>query len=166
MVKYQRCCHVAAAKQLGPDSLACTQAGQQAGEGRELRERGGRDVQGWVFQKRQLKFLPDAGGCRGWASKSAPTQRRWASSHEGWGLTGSTPVLGQAGGGWGGCGKGELLALPARCQACRERGKPGRLVLKQGCPFILLYNCILISTNTPPSLGRCQRILYRLRLAC
>lgn len=98
--------------------------------------------------------------------KSAPTRRCWASPREGWDLTSSTPVLGQAEGGQGGCGKGELLVLPARCRACRERGKPWRLVLKQGCPFILLYDCILISTNTPPSPGCCQRSLYRLCLAC
>lgn len=98
--------------------------------------------------------------------KSAPTRRCWVPPREGWDLTSSTPVLGQAEGGRGGCGKGELLVLPARCRACRERGKPWRLVLKQGCPFILLYDCILISTNTPPSPGCCQRSLYRLCLAC
>lgn len=54
---------------------------------------------------------------------------------------------------------------PARCRACRERGKPQRLVLKQGCPFILLYDCVLISTNTPPSPGCCQQSLHRLHLA-
>lgn len=56
--------------------------------------------------------------------------------------------------------------LPARCRAFWERGKPQRLVLKQDCPFILLYDCILISTNTPPSPDCCQHILYRLCLAC
>lgn len=54
-MKYRQCCHVAAAKQPGLGSLACTQAGQWAGEIRELQGCGGRVVQGWwVFQKCQL----------------------------------------------------------------------------------------------------------------
>lgn len=55
-VKYQQCCRVAAARQLGPGSLACTQAGQRAGEGRELRGCGGRDVQGWLFKSASCNF--------------------------------------------------------------------------------------------------------------
>lgn len=48
------CCHVAAAKQLEPGSLACTQARQRAGESRGLWQCGGSYVLEWIFQKRQL----------------------------------------------------------------------------------------------------------------
>lgn len=73
--------------------------------------------------------------------------------------------LGEPGVAGGAAGRGS-------CSCCRPgaehagRGESLGDVPKQGCPFILLYDCILISTNTPPSPGCCQQSLYRLRLAC